>query len=323
MSDHFFEINKLSIDFLVGKDRLNAVHDVNFKLDHGETLCVVGESGCGKSVTANAILRLLPKHTSEIVSGSITLDGKDLIKASDVEIRAIRGSKISMIFQEPMSSLNPVYSIGTQMIETIRAHKKISKEDAYKRAVEMLKLVEFPEAEQRMRAYPHQLSGGLRQRVMIAMALSCEPELLIADEPTTALDVTIQAQVLYLINKLKNEFGTAVLLVTHDMGVVADMADNVLVMYAGEVIEHDTAAGIFKDPMHPYTRGLLASIPRLDKDIDRLSAIQGVVPSLRNFPKGCRFSTRCEECSDRCIESAPPLSDVDGKLVHCWKYVKG
>jgi len=320
MSEPFFEVKNLRVNFLVGRNKLTAVHDISFSMNEGETLCVVGESGCGKTVTANTILRLLPKHTSEVADGAVLLRGKNLLEASEAEIREIRGNKISMIFQEPMTSLNPVYTIGKQMIETIQAHRKMSKRDAFERSVEMLSMVEIPEARQRMQAYPHQLSGGLRQRVIIAMALSCEPELLIADEPTTALDVTIQAQVLSLMNKLKTELHTAVLLVTHDMGVVADMADQVVVMYAGEIVEHDTVRGIFKNPLHPYTQGLLASIPRMDKRVEQLYAIQGVVPSLKNFPKGCRFSTRCPECREKCREEAPPLIERDGKRIRCWNY---
>lgn len=320
MSEPFFEIKDLRVNFLVGRSKLTAVHDISFSMNEGETLCVVGESGCGKSVTANTILRLLPKHTSEVAGGQVLLRGKNLLEATEAEIREIRGNKISMIFQEPMTSLNPVYTIGKQMIETLQAHQKISKDEAFERCVKMLSLVEVPEARQRMHAYPHQLSGGLRQRIIIAMALSCEPELLIADEPTTALDVTIQAQVLSLINKLKTELHTAVLLVTHDMGVVADMADQVVVMYAGEIVEHDTVRGIFKNPLHPYTQGLLASIPRMDKRVEQLYTIQGVVPSLKNFPEGCRFSTRCPDCQEKCQKVAPDLVQRDGKRVRCWKY---
>lgn len=320
MSETFFEVKDLRVNFLVGRSKLAAVHDISFSMSEGETLCVVGESGCGKSVTANAILRLLPKHTSEVAGGQVLLRGKNLLEATEAEIREIRGNRISMIFQEPMTALNPVYTIGAQMMETLQAHQKISKSEAFERSVEMLSLVEIPEARQRMHAYPHQLSGGLRQRIIIAMALSCKPELLIADEPTTALDVTIQAQVLSLINKLKSEMHTAVLLVTHDMGVVADMADQVVVMYAGEIVEHDTVRGIFTNPLHPYTQGLLASIPRMDKRVEQLYTIRGVVPSLKNFPEGCRFSTRCPDCGEKCRKTAPPLVWKDGKRIRCWKY---
>ena len=283
-------------------------------------MCVVGESGCGKTVTASAVLRLLPKYVSEITNGSIMFYGKDLLKATEKEMLEIRGNKISMIFQEPMTSLNPVYTIGWQIVEMIRAHKNISKKAAFEEGVEMLEMVEIPEARSRMKSFPHQLSGGMRQRVMIAMALCCRPALLIADEPTTALDVTIQAQVLNLINKLKSETNTAIMLITHDMGVVADIADYVIVMYAGEIVEHDTAKEIFTCPLHPYTRGLLASIPRMDKKVERLNTIKGVVPSLKYIPSGCRFSNRCPECMERCLTKAPPLISKGEKRIRCWKY---
>ena len=320
MAESFFEVKGLYVNFLVGKDKLNAVHDVSFAMNRGETLCIVGESGCGKSATANAILRLLPQHTSEVTAQAISLHGRNLMEASEKEIRKIRGGQIAMIFQEPMTSLNPVYTVGKQMIEMIRAHRDMSKKEAFEHGVKMLTLVEIPEARQRMQAYPHQLSGGLRQRVMIAMALSCQPEILIADEPTTALDVTIQAQVLNLMNRLKTEINTAIILITHDMGVVADMADYVIVMYAGEIVEYDTVRGIFNNPQHPYTKGLLASIPRINRRVERLNAISGVVPSLKNIPSGCRFSTRCQECQERCKREAPPLIDLAGKKIRCWKY---
>lgn len=321
MAQPILEVNNLAVNFLVGKQEVTAISDVTFHIDKGQTLGVVGESGCGKSVTATSILRLLPKSTSHFASGEIILDGKDLVKLSDKEMCAIRGTKASMIFQEPMTSLNPVYTIGTQMVETIRAHDKSkSKKDAFAYGIEMLEKVGIPAAEQRMHEYPHQLSGGMRQRVMIAMALSSNPLLLIADEPTTALDVTIQAQILELLKDLRKKMDTAILMITHDMGVIADIADYVMVMYAGKVVEYNSVAEIFKHPKHPYTIGLLKSIPRLDQDTEELFTIKGVVPSLTEMPAGCRFCTRCTEAEDICFKEDPGLTELDGGQVRCWKY---
>ncbi len=322
MAEPVLQVEHLKFVFNKGKkEKITAIDDVSFKIDAGSTLCVVGESGCGKSVTATSILQLMPKSLGYIESGSIKLNGRELTSMSSKELRKIRGNKISMIFQEPMSSLNPVYRIGDQMIELIRAHRKISKAEAKKIAVEMLAKVGISSPELRVNEYPHQLSGGMRQRVMIAMALSCKPELLIADEPTTALDVTIQAQILQIINDLKKELNTAVMLITHDMGVVAEVSDYVMVMYAGQVVEYDATANVFHHPLHPYTRGLLNSIPRLDKEQDTLAMIEGTVPGLTNMPKGCRFCTRCPECMDICKERDPELVDVNGHQVRCHKYV--
>lgn len=317
------EVKNLQVDFLVEKQRLTAIKNINFKLPKGKTLGIVGESGCGKSVTATTIMRLLPKETSEIVSGNIMLGEEDIVQMSTEEMRKIRGDRISMIFQDPMTALNPVYKIGDQLIEILQAHQNISKKDAFEYCVEMLEKVGIPSPRHRMKEYPHQLSGGMRQRVMIAMALSTNPEILIADEPTTALDVTIQAQVLELIAKLKDDFHTSILFITHDMGVIADIADYVMVMYAGEIVEYDTVTGLFEDPKHPYTYGLLKSIPRLDENVDRLYTIKGVVPSLSEMPEGCRFSTRCTECTEKCRNKKPPLTTLaSGKQVACWKYVE-
>ena len=321
MSDILLEVNDLQVDFLSGKGRVTAVHDVNFSIEKGKTLGIVGESGCGKSVTATSILRLLPKFTSDISKGSILLEGQDLLKMSEREIRQIRGSRISMIFQDPMTALNPVYTIGDQMVELYKAHRKISKREALDRSRQMLEKVGIPSAAQRIREYPHQLSGGMRQRVMIAMALSCNPALLIADEPTTALDVTIQAQILELMTSLQQEFNTAIMMITHDMGVIAEMADNVMVMYAGEAVEYGPLEQIFDHPLHPYTRGLLKSIPRSNEDIEELYTIEGTVPGLENMPQGCRFSNRCSQCRDICRQQSPELVEVEGGgKVRCWEY---
>ncbi len=308
MREKLLEVKDLQVDFLLGKERLTAVHNINFEIERGTTLAIVGESGCGKSVTASSIMRLLPKETGIIADGAIELEGRDIVKMSDRELKEVRGNKIAMIFQDPMTALNPVHTIGKQMVEMIRLHRDIKKEDAYQRGVEMLEKVGIPLARQRMEEFPHQLSGGMRQRVMIAMALSCEPDLLIADEPTTALDVTIQAQILELMRNLKQELNTAIILITHDMGVVAEMADNVIVMYAGEIVEYGTAEDIFDRPAHPYTRGLLKAIPRLDADSDEdLFSIDGVVPPLNEFTDTCRFANRCtfacEQCSSQSIDS--------------------
>lgn len=322
MAETVLNVQHLQVKFRVSKtETLTAIQDVTFSVKEGETLGIVGESGCGKSVTANTILRLLPEKTTVIAGGSINFEGQDLTKLSLKEMRKVRGSKISMIFQEPMTSLNPVYRIGDQMVEMYQANSSISKKEAWKAAAGMLEKVGIPSPEQRMHEFPHNLSGGMRQRVMIAMALSSEPALLIADEPTTALDVTIQAQVLELMRDLQNQMNTAVLLITHDMGVVAENADYVLVMYAGEVVEYGSARSIFKNGMHPYTMGLLESIPRLDQDTDQLNTIEGTVPSLSQMPKGCRFSNRCSLCMDRCKEETPELKELEeGHQVRCFLY---
>ncbi len=315
------EVKDLRVDFKVGKNKtVTAVQNVNFAIEKGQTLGVVGESGCGKSVTANTILRLLPAKTTILADGKILLDDKDISRVSDKEMKNIRGNKISMIFQEPMTSLNPVYTIGHQMVEMYQANMQISKKDAWEKGIEMLKKVGIPVPEQRMKEFPHQLSGGMRQRVMIAMALSTNPELLIADEPTTALDVTVQAQVFELMKKLQSELNTAILLITHDMGVVAEMSDYVMVMYAGEVVEYDSVENIFNNPMHPYTKGLLKSIPRKDQDVEKLHTIEGTVPALNEMPLGCHFSTRCQKCTEKCKKQKPELFQVGSRQIRCWKY---
>lgn len=323
MPGPLLEIENLKVSFKMKKKRTVAVEDVNFSLEEGKIIGIVGESGCGKSVTATSILRLMPENLCEIDAGSrILFQGKDLSKASGEEMRDVRGNKISMIFQEPMTSLNPVYTIGFQMEEMLLTHQKISRQEARERSVEMLKKVGIPSPEQRIKEYPHQLSGGMRQRVMIAMALSCDPKLLIADEPTTALDVTIQAQILRLMRELTNKFGTSVILITHDMGVVAEMADDVMVMYAGKGVEYGTLEQIFDHPMHPYTVGLLNSIPRISEGAqERLYTIEGTVPALDEMPEGCRFCARCPEADDRCKREDPGMRTLpDGHKIRCWKY---
>ncbi|MGI5990318.1 MAG: ABC transporter ATP-binding protein [Lachnospiraceae bacterium] len=318
-SDTVLEVKGLKVDFKVSpKESLTAIRDVTFSIHRGETLGVVGESGCGKSVTANSIMQLLPKRTSRISDGSILFDGKNLVGATEKEMRDIRGRKISMIFQDPMTSLNPVYRVGDQLVEMYKAHEKITKKEAWERGTEMLREVGIPSPETRMFEYPHEMSGGMRQRVMIAMALSARPELLIADEPTTALDVTIQAQVLDLMKDLRKSFNTAVMLITHDMGVVAENSDCVLVMYAGEAVEYADVKTIFTAPRHPYTQGLLASLPRVDRNMERLHTIEGTVPSLADMPEGCRFCTRCPYATDKCRTERPELTESGGHPVRCF-----
>lgn len=321
MVSPILEVKNLRIGFNVGGKLLNAVEDISFSVEAGKTLGIVGESGCGKSVTAGSIMRLLPKNAAIDADSEILFGGQNLARLSQNQMCDIRGAKIAMIFQDPMTALNPVYTIGSQMIEMIRTHnKKISKADAFEMGTQMLEKVGIPMPRQRMKEYPHQLSGGMRQRVIIAMALSVDAKLLIADEPTTALDVTIQAQILELMEKLKSEFQSAMILITHDMGVVSDVADDVLIMYAGEAVEYSGVKDIFRNPLHPYTYGLLRSIPRLTEDTDTLYTIKGVVPSLVEMPSGCRFSNRCDECMEVCRTARPPLTDIDGHKVRCWKY---
>jgi oligopeptide/dipeptide ABC transporter ATP-binding protein len=297
MSDSVLSVQGLTTAFDTDRGRLRAVHDVSFEVTRGQTLAIVGESGCGKSVTALSVLRLLPVPPAVVEQGKILYEGKNLLEVEEREMRRIRGGKIAMIFQEPMTSLNPVYTVGSQIVEAIRLHKPLSRAAARARAVEMLKLVGIPSPEDRVDAYPHQLSGGMRQRVMIAMALSCDPDMLIADEPTTALDVTIQAQILDLLRRLQAELSMSILFITHDLGVVAEFSDNVVVMYAGRVVESGSVEQVFAAPEHPYTRGLLSSVPPLNSSREtkkaRLQTIEGVVPDLLSLPSGCRFAARC------------------------------
>ena len=316
------EVHDLVTEFPTRKGVVRAVNGVTFDLDRGEILAVVGESGSGKSVTSLSIMGLLQKP-GHVAGGSITFDGKDLLSLSESEMEQVRGGNISMIFQEPMTSLNPVYRVGDQIVEAIQAHEDVDKKEAWARAVEMLRLVGIPSPEDRARDYPHQMSGGMRQRVMIAMALSCNPKVLIADEPTTALDVTIQAQILELIYKLRSEFNMAVLLITHDLGVVSEVADRVVVMYCGQVVEEGEKFELFEHPLHPYTLGLLRSIPRLEEqNSGRLYMIKGSVPNPLDMPAGCPFSDRCERCSERCRVEAPQLKQLPGtkRKVRCHLY---
>ncbi len=321
MSEKLIEVRKLVTEFSGKNGTVTAVDGVSFEVGKGKVLGIVGESGCGKSVTSMSILRLIPKQTGKIASGEIIFKGKDLNKLSDKEIRHIRGNEIAMIFQDSMTGLNPVMTIGKQLVETITAHSKMDKKQAWERAEEMLVKVGISSPAQRLKEFPHQLSGGMRQRVMIAMALSCDADLLIADEPTTALDVTIQAQILELMKELKEKDNKSIILITHDMGVVAEMADDIMVMYAGKELEYGSVEEIFKNPLHPYTCGLLKSIPRLNQSSDeRLFNIPGSVPDLSEMPKGCKFCTRCSEVCQKCKEKEPDLYDVNGHKVRCWKY---
>lgn len=314
------EVNNLKTQFKVKRGIVNAVNDVSFSVDKGEILAIVGESGSGKSVTSLSIMGLIRKP-GRVAGGSMLFDGEDLSKKTVKEMDKIRGDKISMIFQEPMTSLNPVYRVGDQIIESILTHTRMNKKEARAHAIEMLRLVGIPSPEQRVDDYPHQMSGGMRQRVMIAMALACDPELLIADEPTTALDVTIQAQILDLIKRLRDEIGMAVMLITHDLGVVAETADKVVVMYCGRVVEQADVKELFTEPMHPYTQGLLASIPKMDEDRERLYMIRGMVPDPTELPAGCSFADRCDKCTAKCRAAMPALTELkDGRKVRCFLY---
>ncbi|MGI6485330.1 MAG: ABC transporter ATP-binding protein [Tepidanaerobacteraceae bacterium] len=320
MADKLLEVKNLKTFFSTDEGIIRAVDGVDFSINKGEVLCIVGESGCGKSVTSQSILRLIPSPPGKIADGEVYFNGQNILKKTENEMRKIRGNNISMIFQEE-SSLNPVLTIGEQISEVIKLHQGLSKRQALAKAVEMLELVGIPSPHNRIHSYPHQMSGGMRQRVMIAMAVSCNPSLLIADEPTTALDVTVQAQILELIRNLKNKLGTALLMITHDLGVVAEMADNVIVMYAGQVVEYADVRKIFKMPRHPYTTGLMNLVPRLNQPKDsRPEAMKGVVPNPFELPKGCRFHPRCSEARNVCRLKKPALVKFDGRLVRCFKY---
>jgi peptide/nickel transport system ATP-binding protein len=314
------ELRDLRTAFRTDAGDVVAVDGVSCTLAPGRTLGVVGESGSGKSVTALSIMGLVPEPPGRIVSGEVLFEGVDLRKLPPAELRERRGSDIAMIFQEPMTSLNPAFTIGDQIAEAIRRHRRVSAPEAMRRAVEMLARVRMPAAEKRARDYPHKLSGGMRQRAMIAMALACDPKLVIADEPTTALDVTIQAQILDLLRELSAASGTAIMLITHDLGVVAELAHEVMVMYAGKIVERAPVKALFERPQHPYTIGLLGSIPRLDGEEVRLAAIDGAVPSLQNVPQGCRFHPRCPFAVARCRAEEPPLAEVaPGQFAACWR----
>jgi peptide/nickel transport system ATP-binding protein len=325
MAERLLEVKGLKTHFFTDEGVVRAVDGIDFHIDKGETLGIVGESGCGKTVTALSIMRLISQPPGRIIEGSINYNGRDLLRLTPSQMRKIRGKEIAMIFQEPMTSLNPVFTVGEQIAEAIRLHEGLGRRDAMDRTVEMLKIVHIPNAERRVKEYPHQLSGGMRQRIMIAMALSCNPNLLIADEPTTALDVTIQAQILELLNELKSKFNMAVLLITHDMGVIAETAQRVVVMYAAQVVEEAPVGELFKEPLHPYTQGLLRSIPRIDRAATqrmKLETIPGTVPTLRGDIKpSCRFAPRCQFAKPTHFENTPPLKEVrPGHKVACFLY---
>ena len=318
------EVRDLKTYFFTDDGVVKAVDGISYDIEAGETLGLVGESGCGKSVSALSLLRLIPSPPGRIVSGEVLFEGEDLLKVSDNAIRRVRGNRIAMIFQEPMTSLNPVLTISRQLTEALELHLKLDGTAAKQRAIQLLDMVGIPEAAARIDDYPHQFSGGMRQRVMIAMALSCNPKLLLADEPTTALDVTIQAQVLEILARLSREFGTAVIIITHNLGVVARYADRVNVMYAGKIIETATAKTLYANPKHPYTVGLLTSVPRLDQERkSKLIPIEGVPPDLINMPPGCPFYPRCTYRVDKCAQEMPPLIDIEaGHRVACWEWQK-
>ena len=314
------EVKNLKTYFYTDDGVATAVDDVSYDVDKGETLGLVGESGCGKSVSALSIMRLIPDPPGKIVDGEILFKGKDLLKISEKEMQEIRGNDIGMIFQEPMTSLNPVFTCGNQIEEVIILHQKLSKSEAKEKAIEMLDLVGIPAPEQRYHEYPHQLSGGMRQRVMISIALACNPEILIADEPSTALDVTVQAQILELIKELQQELGMGVIIITHDLGVIAEVSKRVAVMYASKIVEYGNVIDIFAHPKHPYTIGLLSSIPNINKRKSRLSTIEGSVPFPTNFPKGCHFCTRCQFADEKCWNEEPPVVNISSShTAACWK----
>jgi len=328
-SDLILQVSGLSTSFFTSKGIFRAVAGINFDVKKGAVLGLVGESGCGKTVTALSVMRLVPDPPGRIVGGKILFQGTDLLTLTEKEMQSIRGKRIAMVFQEPMTSLNPVFTVGNQIMEMLRLHLKMSKRDALERTIQLLTQVGIPSPEQRVKEYPHQLSGGMRQRVMIAMAISCHPDLVIADEPTTALDVTIQAQILNLLKQLREELGMAMILVSHDLGVIAEVADVVAIMYAGRIIEHTSTQELFANPLHPYTQGLLASLPRFDRSSrpsgqlhnrrERLKAISGMVPPLSNLPSGCTFHPRCPVAIEVCHRDEPELIEVSpGHKVHCW-----
>ncbi|AIF44478.1 MULTISPECIES: ABC transporter ATP-binding protein [Virgibacillus] len=321
MSEKVLEIEDLKTYFHGDEGTVKAVDGVSITVGKGETVGVVGESGCGKSVTSLSTMRLLHDTPGKIVGGTIKFEGKNLLELSEREMRQLRGNDMAMIFQEPMTSLNPVYKIGKQLEEVIRLHMNYNKKQAQNHAVSMLKMVGLPRAEEIINEYPFQLSGGMRQRVMIAMAMACNPKLLIADEPTTALDVTIQAQILDLMRKLRDERDTAIMLITHDLGVVAEMCDRVVVMYAGKVVEETDVETLFKEPQHPYTKGLIASIPKLGENAAKLESIPGNVPTPANMPQGCKFAPRCKSVMDICWENDPDLLKTNSNhTCRCWLY---
>jgi oligopeptide/dipeptide ABC transporter ATP-binding protein len=313
------EVKDLRVHLFTGRGVVRAVDGIGFSLEAGRSLGIVGESGCGKSMTALSLLRLIPQPPARIVSGQILFDGTDVVDMNAAALRELRGNRIAMIYQDPMTTLNPVFNIGEQIAESVRLHRGAGRAAATARAIEMLRLVGIPDPARVASAYPHQLSGGMRQRAVIAMALACDPRLLIADEPTTALDVTIQAQILELLRRLQTELGMAVILITHDLGVIADLVDDVVVMYAGKVVEHAPVGQLFAAPAHPYTQGLLRSVPSLDSRVHRLRTIEGAVPSPFAMPSGCPFRPRCAHAMDVCREVEPTLAPAGGgTLAACW-----
>ena len=321
MSENLLRVENLVTSFQTERGIVRAVDDVSFQVRKGQTVGLVGESGCGKSVTSLSLLRLVQSPPGRIESGRIYLGSQNLLDLDEASMRRVRGNRVSMIFQEPMTSLNPVFTIGDQVGEVFRIHQGLSRKEARQQAVDMLRMVKIPAPEQRVGEYPHQLSGGMRQRVMIAMALACRPELLIADEPTTALDVTIQAQILDLMARLQQELNMSILMITHDLGVVAEVCEYVIVMYAGRIAEQGPVARIFEQPKHPYTAGLLGSIPRLGQKAEVLPTIEGSVPSLGNLPVGCRFQDRCPHVAARCRQEEPRLAEVGaGHAAACWRH---
>lgn len=313
------EIKHLNVVFSNGGRSVEAISDLSLSLGRRETLGIVGESGSGKSVTSLATMRLLPKSTSQ-VKGQILFEGQDLLQLSEREMQQVRGNKIAMVFQEPMTSLNPIHPVGKQIAESVLLHSKATKKEAMARALQLLELCGIPDPEQRMKEYPHQLSGGMRQRVMIAIALACNPELLIADEPTTALDVTIQAQILQLMKDIKKDRDMSIIIITHDLGIVYDFCDRVVVVYTGEVVESAPVKKLFQEPLHPYTQGLIGALPRLGHPTERLEAIEGMVPDAGEMPEGCHFHPRCPYATDRCRGEHPPLTTFpDGRQVRCFR----
>ena len=325
MAEHLLKITDLQTYFFTQLGVVKAVDGISLSVGSGEMVGIVGESGCGKSVLARTIMRLIPDPPGRIVGGEISLQGEPLLSFSEKRMQEIRGNMVSMIFQEPMTSLNPVYTVGTQIAEVFRKHQKLGKKEALERSVEMLKKVGIPSPETRIKEYPFQMSGGMRQRIVIAMALACQPKLILADEPTTALDVTIQAQILSLISELEQELGTSMILITHDLGVIAETVKRVLVMYTGKVVEEANVVDLFNNPCHPYTEGLMFSIPSIDekqnKDTGRLKEIPGIVPDLSSLPRGCSFSPRCHKRIDVCLQQEPMVSEVSANhWVKCWLY---
>ena len=321
MSSKLLEVKDLQTYFFTDRGTVKAVDGVSFSVEKGETLGIVGESGSGKSVTAASVMQLVPSPPGDIVGGEINFKGENLLDLKMKRIRKIRGNEISMIFQEPMTSLNPVYTIGEQISEVLRLHQGLNKDEALEKSIEMLEKVGIPSPKERVHEHPHQLSGGMRQRVMIAMALACNPELLIADEPTTALDVTIQAQILDLMDELRDEFNTSIILITHNLGVIAEVADKVAVMYGGRIVEQTDTVTLYKDPEHPYTAGLIKSIPKVEGSEGKLKPIKGTVPDPLNFPDGCKFANRCNYAQEKCWAEEPDLEEVKpDHYVRCWRW---